>query len=240
MRVRRLDLLLALLGSGDGIDGNEVARRLHDAGRPAAPPDIFSALLELEATGHVRVRRGEQYRFDLTPVGEEAAYELGPGGPEEAALVMLDVVGYVAYTSRHGDVAAHALAQRLLTAAEQELTAVGGRLVKSLGDGFLGSMPPHVDAVVVIRRIAARFELRHADGREWPRLRAAVHRGRPIRHGGDLYGTDVNLVARLCEQAGPDEIMCSIASVATPNAPTMHANVRGIDDPVPVMTARLA
>jgi len=231
--------MLALLGSGDGIDGTEVARRLHDAGRPAPASDILTALLQLEATGHVRIRRGDRYWFDLTADGQEAAYTLGPGAPEDAVLVMVDVVGYVAYTSRHGDVAAHALAQRLLTAAEQELTAVGGRLVKSLGDGFLGAVPPAADAVVVVRRIASRFEQHHGDA-TWPRLRAAVHRGRPIRHAGDLYGTDVNLVARLCEQAGPDEVMCSIPSSATENAATAQVEVRGIDHPVPVTTARLA
>ena len=239
MRVRRLDVLLALLGSGDGIDGTEVARRLHDAGRPAPASDILAALLELESTGHVRIRRGEQYRFDLTTDGEDAAYALGPGAPTDSVLVMVDVVGYVAYTSRHGDIAAHALAQHLIVAAEHELTEVGGRLVKSLGDGFLAALPPEVDAVVVIRRIAWRFEQRQGQADTCPRLRAAVHRGRPIRHGGDLFGTDVNLVARLCEQAGPGEVMCSIPSGVASSAPTAMVEVRGIDRPVSVTTARL-
>src|SRR4051794_12777979 len=146
MRVRRLDVLLALLGSGESIDGTEVARRMHDAGCPARASDILTVLLQLESTGHVRIRRGDQYQFDLTADGEDAAYALGPGAPADAVLVMCDVVGYVAYTDRHGDIAAHALAQRLLNAAERELTAVGGRLVKSLGDGFLGAVPPGVDA----------------------------------------------------------------------------------------------
>jgi len=238
VRVRRLDVLLALLGSGDGIDGTEVARRLHDAGRPAPAPDILAALLALESSGHVRIERGGTYRFELTADGQDAAYSLGPGATEEAVLVMVDVVGYVAYTSQHGDAAAHALAQRLLTAAEQELSAVRGRLVKSLGDGFLGTAPPVTDAVVLVRRIASKCELNDADP-TWPRLRAAVHRGRPIRHGGDLYGTDVNLVARLCELAGPDEVMCSVPASATV-VPTAHAAVRGIEHPVPVMKARIA
>ena len=234
-----MDVLLALLGSGDGIDGTEVARRLHDAGRPAPASDIFKALLELEATGHVRITRGEQYQFDLTADGEDAAYSLGPGAPADAVLVMVDVVGYVAYTSRHGDLAAHALAQRLMTVAEQELTAVGGRLVKSLGDGFLGAVPAEVDAVVVVRRIASRFRQRHDDGSTCPGLRAAVHRGRPIRHRGDLYGADVNLVARLCQQANPDEVMCSIPSGASSLATSTTVELRGIDRPVSVATARL-
>ena len=240
MRVRRLDVLLALLGSGDGIDGMEVTRRLHDAGRPAPAADILAALLELESTGHVRIRRGAQYQFELTAVGEDAAYALGPGAPGDAVLVMVDVVGYVAYTSRLGDVAAHALAHRLVTVAEHELTAVGGRLVKSLGDGFLGTVPPEVDAVVVVRRIASRFAQHHADVEPCPRLRAAVHRGRPIRHGGDLYGSDVNLVARLCQQAGPDEVMCSVPSGVATTVTSATVELRGIDEPVAVTTARLA
>jgi len=152
---------------------------------------------------------------------------------------MVDVVGYVAYTSLHGDVAAHRLAQRLVTAAEQELSAVGGRLVKSLGDGFLGALPLGVDALVVVRRIAGRFEQQHRETTECPGLRAAVHRGKPIRHGGDLYGTDVNLVARLCERAGPGEVMCSVPSGVGAPAASAQIDVRGIDGPVSVTTASL-
>jgi class 3 adenylate cyclase len=54
-----------------------------------------------------------------------------------------------------------------------------------------------------------------------------------------LYGADVNLVARLCEMAGPDEVMCSVPPSATV-VPTAHAAVRGIEDPVPVTTVRIA
>ena len=42
-----------------------------------------------------------------------------------------------------------------------------------------------------------------------PRLRTGIHVGRPRKLGGDYFGVDVNIAARLAEAAGPDEILVS-------------------------------
>ena len=230
------DVVLALLGSGDGVDGHEVLRRLADAGRRAGPARVLAQLLTLEESGHVAVERGEHYRFRLTPVGEAAAYDLGPGAPHHAVLVMADIVGFVAFTARHGDVAAHALVQRLLDAAEVEVDRAGGRVVKSLGDGFLAVLPPEADVVPTVRRVARRFSSRNPDDTQSVSLRFGVHRGCPIRHGGDVFGADVNLVARLCQAAAPDELVASAVSAAGA-ADREVLMVRGLDTGVPVVRA---
>jgi class 3 adenylate cyclase len=46
------------------------------------------------------------------------------------------------------------------------------------------------------------------DGYE-PKLRAGLHHGKPRKIGGDYLGVDVNIAARLAENAGPDEILVS-------------------------------
>jgi adenylate cyclase len=44
-----------------------------------------------------------------------------------------------------------------------------------------------------------------------PQLRAGVHVGTPRRLGGDLFGVDVNIAARVADAAGPGEVLISSA-----------------------------
>jgi class 3 adenylate cyclase len=224
-------VLLALVGPA--VDGTTVARRLEDGGRSMRAGQLLAQLLALETSGHVRVSREDGYLFSLTPLGEESAGALGPGQPMDLILVMADLVGYVAFTASHDDLAAQQAAHLLQRLAHDELRREGGRVVKSLGDGVLGTVAAGADAVGALDRLAARLE--HPDGGRWP-LRAAVHAGRPIVLDGDVYGHDVNLVARLCAAAGPNELLVS----GTGDRPADEVlMIRGLEAPVPVRRHRL-
>jgi class 3 adenylate cyclase len=98
----------------------------------------------------------------------------------------------------------------------------------------LGTVPTGADAIGAIERLAARLE--HPDGGRWP-LRAAAHAGRPIVLDGDVFGHDVNLVARLCAAADPNELLLS----GTGDRPADEVlMIRGLDEPVAVRRHRLA
>jgi adenylate cyclase len=229
-RTSNLEVLLALLGTSvEGpIDGDTVRRRLVAGGRELAPSRLLVQLLALEASGHLAVTREDGYRFALTSFGEEAAYELGPGDPIEVVLVMVDLVGFVSFTVEQGDNAAHLVARQLQDVGDAELRRAGGKLVKPLGDGFLGTVRTPAEGIGIVRTVARRC-LR-PDGHPWP-LRAAVHRGRPISFRGDLFGADVNLTARLCSAARPGELVMTTA----PGDPTAESlDVRGLNHPIPV------
>ena len=45
------------------------------------------------------------------------------------------------------------------------------------------------------------------------RMRAGVHYGRPRRLGGDLFGVDVNIAARVGDAAKPGELLVSNAAL---------------------------
>ena len=224
---RQLDVLLALVGPP--ADGATLSQRLEEAGKPRKAGRLLGELLALETSGHVDIERaGGGYRFSLTDLGEEAAGELGPGRPTALTLVMADLVGFVAFTASHDDLAAQQAAQLLHRLAHDELRREGGRVVKSLGDGVLGALPPGADAVAALERLAARLE--HPDGGCWP-IRGAAHAGRPIVLEGDVFGHDVNLVARLCAAAGPNELLLSGAGDRAADEVLM---IRGLDAPVVV------
>jgi adenylate cyclase len=93
-------------------------------------------------------------------------------------------------------------------AIEPPVEAHGGEVVKRLGDGMMavfGDAPSALAAVVEARERLAEVE---ADGYR-PRIRAGIHVGRPRSIGGDYLGVDVNVAARLTEQAAGDEILVS-------------------------------
>jgi class 3 adenylate cyclase len=228
-RVAHLELLLALLGTSPAgpADGETLQRHLAEAGHTTTASRLLVRLLALEASGHVLVHRAEGYRFGLTALGEAAAYELGPGDPIEVVLVMVDLVGFVSFTAEHGDNAAHQVARQLQDVGDVEFRRTGGKLVKPLGDGFLGTVRTPTEGVGIVRSVAQRCV--QPDGRPW-RLRAAVHRGRPISFRGDLFGADVNLTSRLCSAAQPGELV--MTAPGDPAAESLH--VRGLREPITV------
>jgi len=227
--------LLALLDAPEGINGADLLALLADHGREVRPDQLLTALLRLEGIDHVAVERGAELRFRLTLEGRRRAVELGGGRPVDVRLLMLDLVGFVGYTSAYGDDAAHDAARALSTRARTEVRSAGGDLVKELGDGVLAWLPPTGDVEGVARRIAAGC--RRPGGEPWS-LRAASHRGTPIRSNGDLFGADVNLVARLCDLAEPGELVSTLGSDS--GADAEEVAVRGVDAPVAIRRTVLA
>lgn len=219
-----VEVLLALLDTDEHerVGGGEVMARLSSAGVDATPSRVLARLVGLEASGHVAIDRGGDYRFSLTSVGQQAAFDLGPGRPVEVTLLMADLAGYVSYTARAGDAAAHAVAAALGRAATRAVRDRGGDVVKLIGDGVLATAPSVARAVDAAREIAGAC--RGLDGGPWA-LRAAVHAGHAVAHGGDVFGADVNLVSRLCALAPTGHVLVT-------GAGGEPYTVRGLDEPV--------
>jgi class 3 adenylate cyclase/TolB-like protein len=102
--------------------------------------------------------------------------------------------------------------RRFIKEIEAEvLSARGGRLVKSLGDGLLIEFefaPSAAAAAIDIQhRIGAYNAARPADARI--QLRVAVHVSDVVVDSLDIYGQGVNLAARLATLAAPGEIVVS-------------------------------
>ncbi len=228
------EVLLALLDVGDaGVGGTELLARLDAVGKRPGADSLLVALLRLETSGHVAVSRGAAMSFSLTAQGRDRAYELGGGRPVHLQLLMADLVGFVAFTSTHGDAAGRAAAGALHHAASGAVRNGGGAVIKAMGDGFLAWLPPTADPVPVVAAVAAGCP--RPDGEPWL-LRAASHTGHPIQHRGDVFGNDVNLVARLCSAAEPGQLVRSTGGTGVPE----HLDVRGFDAPVPIWRMAIA
>jgi adenylate cyclase len=129
-------------------------------------------------------------------------------GDAELAIVFTDLVGFSDWALEAGDEAALELLRDVGLAMEPSVTAHGGEVVKRLGDGMMAVFDDPAEALAAIVEMRERMDAVEAPGYE-PCFRAGLHVGRPRRLGGDYLGVDVNIAARVAEEAGGDELLVS-------------------------------
>ena len=128
----------------------------------------------------------------------------------EGAIAFTDLSGFTEFTALRGDEAALSL---LSTYERQLRQEVGrrGRIVKTLGDGFMLWFDSACDAVECSLSLQDTLEEMTFED-EFPLwVRIGVHYGRPIAHGRDFVGHDVNVAARIVDLAAPGEVLVSQA-----------------------------
>jgi len=115
-----------------------------------------------------------------------------------AAIVALDVVGYSRAIAQDEKSTLGRVRELRKTLIEPEAARFGGRLVKTMGDGFLIEFGSAVQAV----RYTVGIQQSLADPRYGLQMRAGVNLGDVVVEDGDLFGDGVNIAARL-ESAAP-------------------------------------
>jgi adenylate cyclase len=127
-------------------------------------------------------------------------------GETEYAIVFTDLVDFSDWVLEAGDEAALKLVRRVGQAVEAPVRECEGRVVKRLGDGLMAVFEDPARAVeAACRATSAVHEVYE------PGLRAGIHVGRPRRLGGDYFGVDVNVAARVAAAAGPGQVLISEA-----------------------------
>jgi adenylate cyclase len=124
------------------------------------------------------------------------------------AIVFTDLVGFSTWALEAGDETAVELLRDVGEAIEPPVQSAGGVVVKRLGDGMMAvfdDAPPALAAVLEARR---RLDGVAAPGYR-PRMRAGLHLGAPRPLGADYFGVDVNVAARVAEEAAAGEILVS-------------------------------
>jgi len=129
-------------------------------------------------------------------------------GNEELAIVFTDLVGFSDWALEAGDEVALELLRDVGQAMEPCVSAHGGEVVKRLGDGLMAVFDDPGAALDAIVEMRERVDEVEAPGYK-PCFRAGLHVGRPRRLGGDYLGVDVNIAARVAEQAAGDELLVS-------------------------------
>ena len=137
-----------------------------------------------------------------------------PGGTDDhrdpgiRTVLFTDIVGSTELTQRLGDEVAMKVLEIHDRVVREALTALGGREVKHTGDGIMASF----FSAVAAARCAARIHLALAEQRDDPlvfKVRIGAAAGEPVENHQDLFGTTVQLAARLCGHAEPAQSLVS-------------------------------
>lgn len=144
-------------------------------------------------------------------VADWAGADLRPGERDtEVAILFTDLVGFSSWALRVGDEESLEALRRIDAAVTAIVTDHEGEVVKRLGDGSMGVFADAGSALLAAEACIKEVPGIGADGYE-PRMRAGLHFGTPQPIGIDYIGVDVNIAARLCEAAQPDEVLISEA-----------------------------
>src|SRR3984893_11194451 len=126
-----------------------------------------------------------------------------------ACAMFADIVGYTRMVEANEEQTLRAFREICNRLVLPELERHQGRLVKTMGDGFLAEFQSAVAAVEC--GMATQNAMMAREAEPHISLRIGLHLGEVIEESGDLYGHDVNLAARLQAICEPESLCLSNA-----------------------------
>jgi class 3 adenylate cyclase len=147
--------------------------------------------------------------------------EINPGGaaifpeseecdPGIRTVLFTDIVDSTGITQRHGDDVAMKCLKLHDDIVRAALKEFEGREVKHTGDGIMAAFVSSASAVRAAARIHERLKGSDASPVRL-QVRVGIAAGEPVEHNHDLFGTTVQLAARLCAAAQPSQSLVSSA-----------------------------
>jgi class 3 adenylate cyclase len=177
----------------------ETARRVHQKAHGNVPHTIIE--VELSAVEAFLGRIGDPRP---TAPGLPPAIDTG-----FRAVMFTDIVGSTEMTSRLGDRRAVEIIRAHDGLVRRALTRHGGREVKHTGDGMMASFVEVAAAAACARAILEAFAEFNRSSAEPIRVRIGLSAGEPVEDSDDLFGSTVQLAARICQAADPDTVVGS-------------------------------
>ena len=147
----------------------------------------------------------------------EAGAALVPGATNERdpgirTVLFTDIADSTTLTQALGDEAALAMLGVHDTIVRDALSASGGREVKHTGDGIMASFISAAGAVRCAIEIQRQLDKHSQENPDRPlKVRVGAAVGEPVEQHNDLFGSTVQLAARLCAHAQPEQILVSNA-----------------------------
>jgi adenylate cyclase len=158
-----------------------------------------------------------------------------------ATVAFVDLAGFSAITDVYGDASAIAVLGRFEALVRQALGGLGPP-IKWIGDEAMFGFPDPATALQVLGRLlpACRSEPRI------PLTRTGLNHGPVLRRGNDLFGSTVNVAARIAALASPGQLLATqpVADIAAGSGIVVRdigkVALRSIADHVPLFAIELA
>ncbi len=130
--------------------------------------------------------------------------------PAIRTIIFTDIVESTSLTQALGDDQAMELVNIHDRVVRAALSGTNGREVKHTGDGIMASFVSAAAAVRCTAQIQRELAARAERQSELPfQIRIGAAAGEPVERANDIFGSTVQLAARLCAHAQPQEILVS-------------------------------
>ncbi|MBT7857862.1 MAG: adenylate/guanylate cyclase domain-containing protein, partial [Nitrospinaceae bacterium] len=125
-------------------------------------------------------------------------------------VLFTDIAGSTAMTQALGDAGAQQVVRIHNRVVREALSAHAGREVKHTGDGIMASFAKTSDSVDAAIQMQVETMKHNQAEPDLPlHLKIGMNAGEPIAEDNDLFGTVVQLSARIVDKASADEIYVS-------------------------------
>ncbi len=125
-------------------------------------------------------------------------------------VMFTDMVGSTNLTQTRGDEVAQQVVRAHNRIVRDALNQYGGKEVKHTGDGIMASFPTTSNGVDAAIFIQQKTEIHNRSNAELPlHLKIGINAGEPIAEDDDLFGTTVQLAARIVDKASSEQIFVS-------------------------------
>jgi len=160
-------------------------------------------------------------------------------------ILFTDMEGSTSLTQRLGDAAAQEVLRTHNTIVRDALKAHAGAETKHTGDGIMASFTSAssaLQAAVAIQKALADHNASNPDTAI--RVRIGLNAGEPVAEEDDLFGTAVQLAARICAHAEPGQVLLPegvrhlVAGKRFLFADIGDIALRGFEDPVRLFEVR--
>ena len=160
-------------------------------------------------------------------------------------ILFTDMVSSTALTQQLGDAGAQEVRRAHNDIVRAALRANGGSEIKHTGDGIMASFSTAsgaLECAIAIQRGVAAHKETNPDSPL--AVYVGLNAGEPIAEEDDLFGTSINLAARICDHAEPGQILAAnvVRELAAGKdflfADIGETELRGFEDPVKLWEVR--
>ena len=179
-----------------------------------APDKEIADKVHAEAHGHVA---NEMIAVDLSAVEAFLGRVQDPPSARAMpiddsafrAIMFTDMVGSTEMTAQLGDAMSLELLRAHDAIIRRCLERYRGSEVKHLGDGIMASFDNAPESVACAIGIQEEFASYNAKSETPIHVRIGIHAGEPVADRDDLFGSAVQMAARICDIAQADAILVS-------------------------------
>ena len=145
---------------------------------------------------------------------------------EDVAVMFVDIVDSTRLTYEHGDTQFRAISARLDRKLRQTVDRHGGTVIEAtnVGDGLLADLRSPTEA------LACAVECIDVATTIGLALHVGLNLGPVVRDRSNIFGTTVNVAARVTARTGPNEVLVTELLVQRSGLPLRHFTDRGIHE----------